>query len=184
MTPYELHVKKWKNCTRCPLHNYRKRIVLVRGVLPAEVLFIGEAPGYSENALGRPFAGPAGRLLDAIIQTTQKEYGEYSYAITNLVACLPLDEKRDTRIPTSLEVNKCSERLAELMRMAKPKAIIHVGLVAAKHNPHIPGVVKASIIHPAGILRMNKVQEGLAIDRCLEVVKGVLETIGYPLDGV
>lgn len=62
------HVEKWKDCQRCPLAQQRSNIVLARGTVPCDVLFIGEAPGASEDALGLPFVGPAGHLLNQIIE--------------------------------------------------------------------------------------------------------------------
>ena len=67
MTRYSLFVEKWKDCRDCYLCETRNRIVFARGTIPADVLFLGEAPGESENVTGVPFDGPAGNLLDAII---------------------------------------------------------------------------------------------------------------------
>lgn len=67
MTTWLDHVEKWRDCTACPLHCQRSNICLARGSVPCAVLFIGEAPGQVEDALGQPFRGPAGRLLDQII---------------------------------------------------------------------------------------------------------------------
>lgn len=68
MTPWQSHVARWKDCRRCCLCDGRKTVVLARGKIPCDVLFIGEAPGDSENVLGQPFIGPAGKLLDEIIR--------------------------------------------------------------------------------------------------------------------
>lgn len=65
---FQLHVREWENCTRCPLCETRRNIVLSRGKVPCDVLFIGEGPGESEDVLGAPFVGPAGHLLDHIIE--------------------------------------------------------------------------------------------------------------------
>ena len=64
------HVEKWKDCQRCPLGQQRSNICLARGTVPCDVLFIGEAPGVSEDTFGLPFVGPAGQLLDQIILRT------------------------------------------------------------------------------------------------------------------
>lgn len=66
-SPYALHVERWRNgCGAEICEGARK--CLARGSLPADVLFLGEAPGESENVLGRPFVGPAGQLLDHIVE--------------------------------------------------------------------------------------------------------------------
>ena len=56
------------NCTRCPLHEGRTKIVHSTGNLKAELMFVGEAPGADEDAKGEPFVGRAGQLLNKIIE--------------------------------------------------------------------------------------------------------------------
>jgi len=88
LTPFQRHARRWSRCQRCRLSQCRNRVVLARGRVPAEVVFVGEAPGASENVIGRPFVGPAGHLLDYVI--TQGLGPDFrSYAITNLVGCFP-----------------------------------------------------------------------------------------------
>lgn len=71
LSPYQQLVEDWKACTRCYLHLGRRKVVLARGQIPAEVLFVGEAPGEAEDTLGKPFKGPAGQLLDHIIRRSE-----------------------------------------------------------------------------------------------------------------
>lgn len=68
MTPFQLHVLDWKDCTACSYGDKRHRIALFRGDVPCDVLLIGEAPGEAENAKGWPFYGPAGHLLEKIVR--------------------------------------------------------------------------------------------------------------------
>ena len=56
MTPLQTHIQKWSYCQECELCNGRKRSVLIKGTVPCDVLFLGEAPGLSEGSLGIPFA--------------------------------------------------------------------------------------------------------------------------------
>lgn len=70
---WKSHVAKWKDCDKCPLHLTRTSIVLAKGNVPCDVMFIGEAPGRSEDMLGRPFVGPAGILLDQMIERAMEE---------------------------------------------------------------------------------------------------------------
>lgn len=65
---YSSHVERWKDCGGCSLCDRRTRVVLYRGKVPCDVLFVGEAPGESEDVVGVPFVGPAGKLLDSMIQ--------------------------------------------------------------------------------------------------------------------
>lgn len=68
LTPFKKFVAKWQDgCGSCQCESANK-VVLCRGSIPCDVLFIGEAPGASEDILGQPFVGPAGKLLDGIIQ--------------------------------------------------------------------------------------------------------------------
>lgn len=67
-SPYRLHVERWSagcGASICPGSHRR---CLARGSLPCDVLFVGEAPGESEDVLGEPFRGPAGQLLDEIVR--------------------------------------------------------------------------------------------------------------------
>jgi uracil-DNA glycosylase family 4 len=54
-------------CTKCALHNSRKKAVPGEGPATAEIMFIGEGPGFHENEQGRPFVGAAGQFLDPLL---------------------------------------------------------------------------------------------------------------------
>ncbi len=69
-TKLDQHIADWESCTRCPLHTTRRWVVLGRGTLPCDVLFVGEAPGNSENDIGKPFIGQAGKILDSLISAS------------------------------------------------------------------------------------------------------------------
>ena len=75
LTLFQEHQNRWKDCTDCSLHASRIKVVLARGKLPCDILFTGEAPGESENVIGRPFIGPAGKLLDDIVGQATKGLG-------------------------------------------------------------------------------------------------------------
>ena len=164
---------KWGNCKRCPLAKSRGSIVLARGKLPCDVLLIGEAPGFSEDVLGRPFVGPAGKLLDNIIADATDLLGkEPRIAITNLVCCIPLDPSGSkTSEPEHWAIKACTPRLNDFISVAKPKTLIAVGSLAEKWLPKtVKGFDQYSfyaITHPAALLRMAVVQRGLAIQTCV-----------------
>ena len=151
MTPWQLHVLNWQHCTRCPLHEQRTQVVLARGSLPCDVCFIGEAPGVSEDSLGTPFEGPAGKLLDKIIESALVGSGYKSdargsdqdavrVAFTNLVGCFPLEQKRaGINEPPQDAIEACAPRLREFVALAKPKLIVCVGGLAEKWVPKILG---------------------------------------------
>lgn len=68
MSPWQHHIERWKDCKMCPLHRTRRNVVLGRGGVPCDVLFVGEAPGPVEDINGSPFTGPSGHLLNSIIE--------------------------------------------------------------------------------------------------------------------
>ena len=72
---YEILVSEILGCTRCPLHTSRTKAVPGEGPLNASVMFVGEAPGRSEDLEGRPFVGSAGKLLDSLLSSIGVERG-------------------------------------------------------------------------------------------------------------
>ena len=176
------HVAKWKGCELCRLCETRTQVVLGRGKMPCDVLFIGESPGDSEDALGIPFVpgAPAGRLLAHIVANAVPE--GVRVAFTNLVGCIPLDggSKRE---PDDEEIRSCRPRLEEAIKLFRPRLVISVGKPATewmeqgmRDSIRLPdGVKQASIAHPAGILRLPVVQQGLAIQRAIVTVENAVE---------
>src|SRR5262245_33856687 len=174
ISEFAAHVMEWDGCTRCDLHRTRKKIVFARGEVPCRVLFIGEAPGESENVIGQPFVGPAGQLLDRIIERALPE--GTSYALTNLVCCIPRDDEgKKPNEPGVEHVDACSPRLTDFVRICDPELIVAVGSTARnwldpKCRPHVEfhrtisamevipeGYIKwGGITHTGGILREAK----------------------------
>lgn len=186
LSPYKAHVEKWTGCEDCHLSRRRHRMAFVRGTVPCDVLFLGEAPGASEDVLGRPFVGPAGKLLDQIIARAVPE--GVTYAMTNLVCCIPLDEDGSkTTEPDHDAVMACAPRLVEFVTIAKPRLIVMVGACADKYvvlegeggyrnSVKLPGKMKrARIDHPAAILRANVAQRGLMIQRASVVISTAID---------
>lgn len=158
LSPYQQHKEKWANCDRCGYHERRQRVVIGKGSLPADILFIGEAPGESEDVIGSPFVGPAGRLLDQIIARalTGKNL---RLAYTNVLGCIPKDE--DGKIPDRLipdaNILKCQPRLIEFAKLAQARLLVEVGRMAESWaawaiSKHVDCYTVA-ITHPAAILR-------------------------------
>lgn len=153
---WDLHCRKWRNCVRCPLHKTRRHVVLLRGSLPCDVLFIGEAPGESEDELGEPFVGPAGQTLDELISAATEGLPQLRYAFTNLVGCLPVGTTADPnekREPKAEEIHKCSSRLLEVLELSNPGLVVHVGTLSKKLD--VGKRKSVHILHPAFILRME-----------------------------
>lgn len=185
-SPWETHRDKWCNCQLCPYSEHRKKVALVRGTIPCDVLFIGEAPGASEDVLGSPFTGPAGKLLDSIIARASRQYSP-ALAFTNLVGCIPLKDPQTRTIqpPNVQAITACRPRLSEIYAITGAKAVICVGALASKYVPDVvdflkPGLIADSIIHPASILRLNASQVSMACDRTADIIESVFEALQIP----
>lgn len=144
------------NCNRCQLAKFRKMIVPGRGVKPADILFIGEAPGKSENLTGQAFFGKSGRLFNEaiVIATRLAQLNKTpSYYITNVICCRPTDSLGGpNRIPTDAEAWACRPNLEATVSEVQPNMVILLGKVAEKYcKPMFPGAAK--LPHPASILR-------------------------------
>jgi len=169
MTPLEQHVETWKGCMCCPLAFQRGRIVLGRGDVPCDVLFIGEAPGSSEDSLGVPFVGPAGHLLDQIVERSVP--GGLRVAYTNLVACYPAEAKAaGANEPAPAEVEACRPRLEQFIAIAKPRLIVRVGKLAVAHADAGNLAEYVDIVHPAAVLRMPAAQQDMAVRRVIAAI--------------
>lgn len=144
------------DCKRCALCNTRRQVVIGRGAVPARVLFIGEAPGKSENLLGFAFQGPSGRLLNATIVAAEDLTGRPfpSYYIDNVIACVPwVDDKcNKVREPDVIEINHCRERLKRIINVVNPHVLVAVGQTARNHT-HKLHPITMHVLHPAFLLR-------------------------------
>jgi uracil-DNA glycosylase len=146
---------------------------LARGQVPADIVFVGEAPGASENFLGQPFVGPAGDLLQQIIK--QALPPDIRYALTNLVACFPAEAKaRGDNEPEQSEILACRPRLVEFINLCRPRLIVCVGTLASNYLPR-ESTPTANIVHPAAILRMPKAQKNMAAERSIMVLLGAVQ---------
>lgn len=142
---------EYSRCTRCPrLCESRTNVVFGAGSVTAEILYVGGAPGETEDEAGEPFVGPAGRLLlqlfekvwpaddqlEALRGLDDEEYFQRledfirgKVFITNTVLCRPDDD----RTPSVQELKNCTERLHQTIYAIDPLLIIAGGKVAASH---------------------------------------------------
>ena len=143
-----------KPCTKCIISNYRRNVAIGRGDVPARLLFIGEAPGKTEDLLGNVFVGAVGQLLDKMILDATK-LADYcpSYYITNCLRCRPTDKKfGDNREPSPIEVLNCMDNLMSIYYLVSPDIIVFIGRIAEGFYKK-EFRIHRTITHPAALLR-------------------------------
>lgn len=112
-------------CTRCKLHETRKSIVFGVGAEDSPLMFVGEGPGEQEDRRGEPFVGPAGELLDKMIDAMG--WSRDTVYINNIVACRP----PNNRNPQPDEVAACKPFLEARIGSIGPRIIVALGRPAA-----------------------------------------------------
>jgi uracil-DNA glycosylase family 4 len=125
-------------CPNCVLHKTRKRSVPGEGPANAEIMLIGEGPGFNENEQGRPFVGAAGKFLEELL--AQAGLKRTDVWIGNVVKCRP-PENRD---PMPDELAACNAFLERQISAINPKIIITLGRFSM--GKFMPGV-KISQVH-------------------------------------
>lgn len=108
-------------CIKCPLSKSRTKAVPGVGNSKAQIMFIGEAPGKSEDAKGEPFVGAAGRFLDILL--SQIGLSRDQVFITNIVKCRP----PGNREPKPLEIETCTPYLHRQIRIIQPRFVVTLG---------------------------------------------------------
>lgn len=158
--------KQIHGCKRCPLGESRTKFVFGVGDKSADLMFIGEAPGYYEDQQGEPFVGEAGQLLDKILAAIDLTREEVF--IGNVLKCRP-PQNRD---PKKSEIEECEPYLIEQINLVHPKAIIALGRVAGNtllkkstslrdlrgHTWDYHGTDLIVTYHPAALLRNKKLK--------------------------
>lgn len=124
-------------CTRCVLHESRKKAVTGEGPADAEIMLIGEGPGFHENEQGRPFVGASGKFLDQLLAQAGLERSDVF--IANVVKCRP-PANRD---PQPDELLACSEYLLGQIEAINPSIIVTLGRVSM--GKYFPGAKITSI---------------------------------------
>jgi DNA polymerase len=114
------------DCRSCDLAAGRTQVVWGDGPATARVVFIGEAPGRKEDEGGRPFIGPAGHLLDELLERAHITRADVY--ITNIVKCRP----PGNRDPRDEEIVACRGYLNAQLRLLRPKVIVTLGAFATR----------------------------------------------------
>ncbi|MES2218196.1 MAG: uracil-DNA glycosylase [Pseudomonadota bacterium] len=174
-----------KHCTACGLDKTRTQTVFGVGNRRADLMIIGEAPGFNEDKQGEPFVGRAGQLLTSMLQAIGFE--RETVYIANILKCRP----PGNRDPLPEEVNLCTPFLAKQIALIQPKLLLAVGRIAAhfllntktalgqlRNKIHRYGVSDTPLIityHPAYLLR-NPVDKKKALQD-LQMVYRTLEEL-------
>jgi DNA polymerase len=164
-------------CTKCALCRTRTNVVFGEGALNADLMIIGEGPGYNEDQEGRPFVGRSGKKLDKWIESLGLE--RQDVFITNIVKCRP----PDNRDPEREEAQACKDYLMQQIALVKPKIICTLGrpathLLLETEEPmrnlinrelEFNGIIVIPIYHPAFVLRNPYKQED--VNKGLKLIK-------------
>lgn len=113
------------DCTRCKLHATRRSIVFGVGAADTPLMFVGEAPGEQEDRRGEPFVGPAGQLLDKMIEAMG--WTRATVYIANTTKCRP----PGNRNPQPDELARCMPFLHAQIAAIAPRIIVALGRPAA-----------------------------------------------------
>ena len=159
------------NCTDCPLHQNRSRAVPGEGPENAEIMLIGEAPGFNEDKQGRPFVGAAGQFLEKLLASANLSRDDVF--ITNTVKCRPLNN----RDPLPVEMAACRKYLDRQIAAIAPKVIVTLGrhsltsflpketITKARGRPRIVnGTTLFPMYHPAAALHQQRLREVIEAD--------------------
>jgi uracil-DNA glycosylase len=114
------------DCQKCPLAEGRTNVVFGTGDPDADLMFVGEAPGFNEDKQGKPFVGRAGKLLDQLLE----EIGMTRKAvfIANVLKCRP----PGNRDPQPIEIEACEGHLFRQIELIQPRVICSLGNFATK----------------------------------------------------
>jgi uracil-DNA glycosylase len=189
----DLH-KEIGRCRACPLWERATQAVPGEGKPHARVMLVGEQPGDQEDRVGRPFVGPAGRLLDEALEKAGVDRGDVF--VTNAVkhfSWLPRGKRRMHKTPAQSEVAACLDWLEAEVSLVRPHVIVCLGATAAKallgrdfrvtvergrlkESTMAPFIV--ATVHPSSILRMTEDEEReAAFDRFVDDLKVIGEAL-------
>ncbi|MBP1632103.1 MAG: udgA [Acidobacteria bacterium] len=113
-------------CTLCPLSQGRTHVVFGVGDPDADLMLVGEAPGYHEDQQGEPFVGPAGKLLDRLLADIGRKRSQVY--IANVLKCRP----PGNRDPLQPEIDACSDYLRRQLNLVDPKVVVTLGNFATR----------------------------------------------------
>jgi DNA polymerase len=163
--------KAEQECTRCPLYKHATQAVPGEGRRDAQLMLVGERPGDKEDLAGKPFVGPAGRILDQALEDAGIARGDAF--VTNAVKHFKFEVRGKRRLhkrPNSYEIERCKIWLETERAIVKPAAIVALGATAARSlfgkvvtiakmrgqaHQLRDGTVAFVTIHPSFLLRIE-----------------------------
>jgi len=158
-------------CQQCEIAKYRTKVVPGEGAEDADILFIGEAPGWHEDQQGRPFVGPAGQYLDQLLSSIGLRR-EQVY-IANVIKCRP----QGNRDPLPSEILNCRKWLERQIELICPKMVVTLGRYSmamffpGKSISKIHGtsqkrgdVIYYAMYHPAAALHQQSLRRAIEED--------------------
>ena len=158
-------------CNKCEIARSRTRVVPGEGPENAEIMFIGEAPGYNEDQQGRPFVGQAGQFLNELLSSVGLKRTDVY--ITNIVKTRP----PNNRDPLPTEINNCKPWLDRQIEAISPKIIVTLGryslarffpgkTIGQVHGTSVTdnGTTYFAMYHPAAALHQQSLRETLMKD--------------------
>ncbi len=153
------------------MHRYATRAVPGEGPENAEIMFVGEAPGWHEDQQGRPFVGQAGQFLDQLLLSINLKRPQVY--IANVIKCRP----PDNREPLPTEIQNCAPWLDSQINIIKPKMIVTLGRYSmAKYFPgksiskihgtavKRDGIIYYAMYHPAAALHQGSLRQDIETD--------------------
>jgi uracil-DNA glycosylase len=156
-----------------PLANAGTNIVISRGNPNAKILLVGEAPGPQENIKGKPFVGPAGQLLDKILQSAEFNPETDIYITNSVFRMPPGDDGKSFRKPNDKEIEFYRPFVFEIIRLINPLIVLMTGNVACQSILQKTGITSLRgkwteldgrwlmpIFHPSYLLRNQSREPG------------------------
>lgn len=156
-----------------PLANAGTNIVISRGNPKAKILLVGEAPGPQENIKGKPFVGPAGQLLDKILQAAEFDPENDVYITNSVFRMPPGDDGKSFRKPNDKEIEFYRPFVFEIIRLIDPLIVLMTGNVACQSVLQKTGITSLRgkwteldgrwlmpIFHPSYLLRNQSREPG------------------------
>jgi DNA polymerase len=166
-------------CHGCDLWEPATQAVAGEGPSAADLMLVGEQPGDQEDRQGRPFVGPAGRLLDDALEQAGIDRAEvYVSNVVKHFAWKPRGKRRIHRPPTADEIDACHPWLEAELRLVRPEVLVCLGASAARSvlgRPTTIGKVRGApidtdldpmvfvTVHPSSILRTDPPDRDLAM---------------------